>query len=226
MCIIYTSEGGAPAGEDLFAEWDRAARSNRDGVGLAIATDRGVRVLRHVRSDRWADLVDRAWDDLESGPWMIHFRLGTHGFTSKANVHPFRVGPRLYLAHNGILPEATQKLCERAPGESDTAALARVLSAAPVTPRSVERAIRGHIGHSRVALLSGRAKSRGILHIGSGWTYHSDIGMHTSCTRPGLYRGLCSGEGFGWEENEDADEVAAQIKWERWLRGLDDEWPE
>ena len=115
MCLLCVAEPGqTPSREHLL----NAASSNPHGFGYAfhlgstILTGRGMDAeevvdrfmrLRSIHTDVWA---------------MFHARFTTHGETSKANCHPFRVGgsDKVVLAHNGILP------LEPAPGDkrSDT----------------------------------------------------------------------------------------------------------
>lgn len=103
MCLLCVAEPGqTPSREHLL----NAADSNPHGFGYAfhlgstILTGRGMDAeevvdrfmrLRSIHTDVWA---------------MFHARFTTHGETSKANCHPFRVGgsDKVVLAHNGILP--------------------------------------------------------------------------------------------------------------------------
>lgn len=231
MCIIYCADNGFPP-ESIFDEWDKAATNNPDGVGIAVRhPTEGIRVVRALDSARWPEVVDRAVDRMgERSPWMLHFRLATHGATILSNVHPFRAGKGRYLAHNGILSDDAQLWLGRRDPESDSAALAKVLAIA----KKPNKVIRTVIGGSRIALLT----RSGIQRYGHGWRWHDDIGMWTSTTRPGQgyrYCGYGRGGAHGrWDDDDsleaglyrqldkEAENEEREEMWDRWLRGEDE----
>ena len=89
------------------------ARCNPHGHGYAIVTASGEVIIDHAMTptaliEQFAALRAQYPDSHA----LFHSRITTHGSTSLANCHPFRVvGPRggeTILAHNGILPTDCQ----------------------------------------------------------------------------------------------------------------------
>lgn len=54
-------------------------------------------------------------------PFLVHFRLASHGTKDISNVHPFKVNSNLYMAHNGVLNDVVYKIVDGKPdSRSDT----------------------------------------------------------------------------------------------------------
>lgn len=111
MCLIVHQPLGRTAPLDLLRS---AAEYNPDGFGfMGFSRDLSVHVERHEEisfellrslSERFAGM-DCAW----------HFRRRTRGSSRTTNLHPFELGPGLYLMHNGTI-----NVPIRVAGNSDT----------------------------------------------------------------------------------------------------------
>jgi hypothetical protein len=80
---------------------------------MGIAADGRARVLRSVDSD--LRLALQLAEEFSGRDCAFHFRYRTRGSSSGENVHPFKLGPGLYLMHNG-----TANVRLRIAGLSDT----------------------------------------------------------------------------------------------------------
>ena len=108
MCIIMVTEAGVPIPDDhLINGW----AGNPDGAGymyLGDTQDNGERELV-VRKGLMSFREFQAAYERDYGyyghdsPFVVHFRIGTHGPNDEANTHPHFVNRRLALAHNGII---------------------------------------------------------------------------------------------------------------------------
>ena len=56
------------------------------------------------------------WDKFAASPFLLHFRLATHGAVKTENTHPFRYrlsnGETGYIAHNGIARVVRSYFCD------------------------------------------------------------------------------------------------------------------
>ena len=102
MCVIVTSQAGTMPSLTQLA---RMSDANPDGAG--IAWHDGQRLHRYRNEDNMKTLafIMDHWQSLETSPFLLHFRLATHGRVCTGNTHPFRFrkGDRTgFIAHNGI----------------------------------------------------------------------------------------------------------------------------
>ena len=83
---------------------------NHDGHGFAIVHDDTILVERSLDAGALIEAFAVARSRYPHGPALFHSRMGTHGDNGIGNCHPFAVGgdERTVIAHNGILPAATQ----------------------------------------------------------------------------------------------------------------------
>jgi glutamine amidotransferase len=108
MCLAAFHTRGYSLTEE---EFDNAARANSDGVGFAyyskkniIVPQKGVNIKE--MKDRYFSAVEK---NGERSPFIIHFRLATHGSVRNENCHPFRINKHDIMIHNGVLPVIYQK---------------------------------------------------------------------------------------------------------------------
>ena len=102
MCVIVTSQADTMPSLTQLA---RMSDANPDGAG--IAWHDGQRLHRYRNEDNMKTLafIMDHWQTLETSPFLLHFRLATHGRVCTGNTHPFRFskGDRTgFIAHNGI----------------------------------------------------------------------------------------------------------------------------
>jgi hypothetical protein len=86
------------------------AAANPDGFGLAYLTSNG-QLRRYVTldADRWIERYfavrrGRGAPGGASPPVLLHARWATQGRIHRDNCHPFRIGRRIVMAHNGHAP--------------------------------------------------------------------------------------------------------------------------
>ena len=107
MCVIITADTGSmPTISQLAAMSD----TNPDGAG--IAWHDGTRLHRYRDPDNMKTLAHIIHNHhyLRTVPFLLHFRLATHGAKTEANTHPFhyqRDNQHGYIAHNGIALDYT-----------------------------------------------------------------------------------------------------------------------
>ena len=108
MCVIVTSQADTMPSLTQLA---RMSDANPDGAG--IAWHDGQRLHRYRNEDNMKTLafIMDHWQSLETSPFLLHFRLATHGRVCTGNTHPFRFrkGDRTgFIAHNGIAHSCTR----------------------------------------------------------------------------------------------------------------------
>lgn len=104
MCIaIYLPE---------FKEIDKETleicnNSNPDGFGFAFFNDKNELILNKEvdakKIKRKIDLFSLVRRNFFHRPFLLHFRIATHGKISKPCCHPFKVDEDTVFCHNGIL---------------------------------------------------------------------------------------------------------------------------
>lgn len=103
MCLLCVFPPNVtPTREQL----KNASFQNPHGFGYAFMTDDRILTGRGMDADEVIDRFMRLREGFPNAYAMFHARFTTHGSTTKANCHPFRVGgsPDIVLGHNGILP--------------------------------------------------------------------------------------------------------------------------
>jgi glutamine amidotransferase len=103
MCLALFHAKGHRLTEE---EFDNAAMANSDGVGFAyyskknnIMIEKGTNIFE--MKEKYFSIVEKVG---ERSPFMVHFRLATHGSVSDTNCHPFRINQHDVMIHNGVLP--------------------------------------------------------------------------------------------------------------------------
>jgi glutamine amidotransferase len=103
MCLAAFHSKGYSMTEE---EFDNASSSNSDGVGFAYYSHKNNIVIekgtnRFEMKEKYLARVEKHG---ERSPFMVHFRLATHGSVCDNNCHPFRINENDVMIHNGILP--------------------------------------------------------------------------------------------------------------------------
>ena len=124
MCLIIVQPMESPQIPNYILR--NAWAENDDGAGYMFAVDGQLIIRKPFHSFRAFRRAYRA-DYAAHGnvaPFILHFRIATHGKLDKAGTHPHRVNGDLGLAHNGIL-----SFLHPAKHESDTALFVRAVLA-------------------------------------------------------------------------------------------------
>jgi hypothetical protein len=152
MCIAILNNGTPVTKKHLKNSWD----SNFDGAGLMWAQDGKMHTYKRPNKFKEADFEEfyatyqRVLSQRDADtPVGIHFRIATHGKTSKF-LHPFPVSENVYLMHNGVLSGlGTQDY-------SDTAKLADLLSKLPAEmTKSVDALLSNDFVYTALASMCG-----------------------------------------------------------------------
>jgi predicted glutamine amidotransferase len=102
MCIIAVlpPKCGGLTEEELSNCWD----GNSDGAGFAYVADGKVKIRKGFMEQQ---AFERAFNNVykkhgDSSPFIVHFRIRTHGLSDAERTHPFKIDD-FALAHNGVL---------------------------------------------------------------------------------------------------------------------------
>jgi hypothetical protein len=159
MCVIlYKEEGMAlPPKKEIKAMWQR----NPDGAGIMWQTNNGVvkfaKGFMSLKS--FLKFIYSGEDVLVKSRLAMHFRITTHGGTSKGNTHPFVINSSIdshtldgsgdnILMHNGML-----SLTPRKADISDSAELALRASSYDC-PRQFIQNISDMIGSNKLIIFT------------------------------------------------------------------------
>ena len=82
--------------------------NNPDGAGFSyVNTDymgiSRMKIKKYMKFDDFWRAYSKAIDIAPNSPFLIHFRIGTHGEKTTYNCHPFFVNKKLTFIHNGII---------------------------------------------------------------------------------------------------------------------------
>lgn len=104
MCLaIFLPPGNYITKDEVFT----AASSNPDGFGFCYAANGNLESFKSLYiKEMYEEYVFSATRNLSS-PFMMHFRLATHGGINKENCHPFLFDngeSKFAIVHNGIFP--------------------------------------------------------------------------------------------------------------------------
>ncbi len=116
MCVAIW----APEGVEIPLERLRSCfEFNPHGAGLMFARDGRLEIRKELMD------FESFWRESEAARGFaraLHFRYATHGDRGADNTHPFRIGERLGVAHNGRLEQVDRS---SDPRRSDTWHFAR-----------------------------------------------------------------------------------------------------
>ncbi len=103
MCIICVLPIGTTiSDEELKNCWD----NNDDGAGFMYVNpiSGNIAIKKFMNFDRFKKSFRSTFDlHKKDTPFVLHFRIGTHGANSIENVHPFRVNDNVAFCHNGVI---------------------------------------------------------------------------------------------------------------------------
>lgn len=109
MCIIAVVPQGKPISDKVLRNcWD----GNDDGAGFAYVSPESGRVTVRKGFMKWEEFIKsfrEKFDEYgDKSPFVLHFRIRTHGANDAERTHPFYIGTvkdknRPALAHNGVL---------------------------------------------------------------------------------------------------------------------------
>lgn len=102
MCVIVTSQ---PDTMPTMSQLAQMSDANPDGAGIAWHDGTMLHRYRNEDNHKTLAFIADNWPTLEASPFLLHFRLATHGNVCIENTHPFRfrkADRTGFIAHNGI----------------------------------------------------------------------------------------------------------------------------
>ncbi len=105
MCIAIFKPGDKTLSKELLSV---CFENNNDGAGFAyINVDsqgiKRIKIKKSMTFDGFWSKYERATRISPNSPFIIHFRIATHGTVDLFNCHPFKINEDLVFAHNGII---------------------------------------------------------------------------------------------------------------------------
>lgn len=105
MCIAIVKPVGTDISRDIL---ENCAENNPDGCGFAYINvdNQGKRRLKTRKAmdfDSFYEKYEKAIEQNPESPFLIHFRIKTHGKIDLANCHPFQVDAEHVFIHNGTI---------------------------------------------------------------------------------------------------------------------------
>lgn len=103
MCIICVLPEGTSLTEEEFENcWD----ANSDGFGMMFVDEHNkLQVHKTMEELEAKNLYSHFRQDYQDKtPFILHFRIATHGSKDESNCHPFYLHEGAALCHNGIIP--------------------------------------------------------------------------------------------------------------------------
>lgn len=156
MCVIATHPAGRPLTKIHTA---RMWRSNRDGAGFSYVNENGRVVVRKgfMKYGDFDKAYNNAVEKNPDSPFVVHFRIRTHGRTDEERTHPFYIGkdasvPRPALAHNGYVGCVPDH-----PIKSDTQMLVEmypeIFATKEALRAAIDKGVQRHLGYSKFAVM-------------------------------------------------------------------------
>ena len=87
MCVIITADRGAMP---TISQLVQMSEMNPDGAGIAWHDKDGLHRYRNPDNRQTLAVILANWDKFAASPFLLHFRLATHGAVKTENTHPFR----------------------------------------------------------------------------------------------------------------------------------------
>ena len=105
MCIAIYKPADKEISDDVLKI---CYTNNKDGCGFAYINKdhKGIKRIKIKKSmdfDVFLKQYKRAIEVNPESPFLIHFRIGTHGVRTNYNCHPFRIDDETVFIHNGVI---------------------------------------------------------------------------------------------------------------------------
>ena len=155
MCIAIYKKPELTIAEDTL---EICAANNTDGCGFAYIKDQ--KVILHKCLDFKSHIVAlrKAFKEAPESPFLIHYRIATHGDVNEFNCHPFwtREG-KMVMMHNGTILNSTPKLNDKEELRSDTQifndTILKLLPKSHSKSKGIKSLVENYIGRSKVVTM-------------------------------------------------------------------------
>lgn len=158
MCIAIYKPADQVIDHDTLR---RSYEANPDGCGMAYLTDDGIEIETTMDFDVFYEGYEQALREYPDSPFLIHFRIATHGSVNEDNCHPFFIESheeemlRVFM-HNGTIAPLADK-CSKTSGASDTVVFGlEILEHLPMgwdDNPAIKKLIEHYIGWSKIVVM-------------------------------------------------------------------------
>ena len=158
MCIAIYKPADQVIDHDTLR---RSYEANPDGCGMAYLTDDGIEIETTMDFDVFYEGYEQALREYPDSPFLIHFRIATHGSVDENNCHPFYIEShhedvqRVFM-HNGTITPLTGE-CNKVSGVSDTVVFGlAILEHLPLgweDNPAITKLIEHYIGWSKIVVM-------------------------------------------------------------------------
>jgi predicted glutamine amidotransferase len=164
MCIaIYHDQSCPLSPEEFNTSWS----NNPDGGGFAYFDEANeIAIKKSMDKGEMYDMYYKAIEEYgQTSPFLVHFRIATHGSVNLSNAHPFRVNANTVMIHNGMIPVIMDKKQKR----SDTRVF--VEEYLPRLPKNwyddeyLVDMVQEYIGNSKLVFMTNDPKLDSYLYI-------------------------------------------------------------
>lgn len=152
MCIALLVKPGAEITDDVLKT---CYTNNSDGCGFAYVNEEGkVEVKKSMEFPEFlSDFRVAQESQGSSSPFLVHFRIATHGGINMFNCHPFLIDEETAFIHNGVIHKVRkdQKMSDTQVFNED------ILKGLPEGWKfnmAIKPLIEEYIGYSKLVLLS------------------------------------------------------------------------
>lgn len=209
MCLLVVNQNKTGITE---AQFNAAHTANPDGFGIAYRNAQGtIKIYKDLRGAKPAYAAYRKIREKNSGAFLLHFRIATHGLVDLDNCHPFQVSEKLVFAHNGII-----NLESEDPTQSDTAAFCQILQGLPIGFLDNEASkvlIALAIGNSKLAFLDDTGKVTIINEKLGHWNageWYSNASYQEAPISYGGYGGFGLGKRWRYQKQSETTDNATE----------------
>jgi len=164
MCIAIYHDQSCPLSPE---EFNNSWTNNPDGGGFAYFDESNeIAIKKSMNKGEMYDMYYKAIEKYgETSPFLVHFRIATHGSVNLSNAHPFRVNANTIMIHNGMIPVIMDKKQKR----SDTRVF--VEEYLPRLPKNwyddeyLFDIVQEYIGNSKLVFMTNDPKLDSYLYI-------------------------------------------------------------
>lgn len=103
MCIAIAAAAGLVLDKETL---ENCFDNNNDGCGMAYIKDDAIQIFKSMYFEPFYEEYLRVTEENPTSPFLIHFRIKTHGLKDIDNCHPFMVDDNITFIHNGIIRNA------------------------------------------------------------------------------------------------------------------------
>lgn len=100
MCIAIAAAAGLVLDRDVLKN---CFDNNSDGCGMAYIKDDAIQIYKSMNFEPFYEEYVRVQGENSDSPFLLHFRIKTHGLKDIDNCHPFQVDDNVVFIHNGII---------------------------------------------------------------------------------------------------------------------------